>query len=79
MGVGGADEHAPSLAREVLIVLIAAAAGQQAQVFQPTDRLPDSELHGLGSFEDVVHDEPLVWPVGQSMTGSRRAVYGDSA
>ncbi len=42
--VWGADEDAPGLARQDVVILIMAAAGQQPHVFITADRLADAEL-----------------------------------
>ena len=55
MGVRRADEHAPGLAVECLVVLVAALAGEQAHVFHAADRLADAEFHVGGGFKYVVH------------------------
>ena len=53
--VGRANEHAPGLPMQRLVVLVASLAGEQAHVLDATDRLADAELHrGVGG-RNVVH------------------------
>ena len=57
VGVRRHDEHAVALARQVDVVDIAAAAGDEARVLDPRDGLPDAEL-----VQPDVHDVSPMFP-----------------
>ncbi len=65
-----ADEHAPGLPIERLVVLVAALAGEQANILEPADRLADAEFHVGGGFKYVVHVRSLYCGFGVPVIGS---------
>ena len=67
------DEHAPRLAIEGLVVLVAPPASEQAHVFQPADRLANAEFHRRGGLEDVVHVSSLDWTWNTTPLPSRES------
>ena len=52
MGMRGADEHTPELARQRQVVLVVPLAGQQPFILEPTDRLADTKLHHYRPSDD---------------------------